>query len=175
MSIKTSMKRRMLMVVALAMTVALLAAGTAHAATLSKKEHPITMTNTASDPSVSVGEPVTFHLAVTNDEPNAISPVEVIDDLPEGVQFVSASSSQGQCTYDPSHGVNGDVRCNLGNLPAGGTAEVDVVVVPQGVPQEQGVITNLANTTMLWNGNTLLANLTPIIPASVYVYPGATA
>jgi hypothetical protein len=48
-------------------------------------------------------------------------------------------------------------------------------VVPQVVPQEQGVITNLANTTMLWNGNTLLANLTPIIPASVYVYPGATA
>ena len=167
---KHNMKRRMLMVVALAMTVAVLAAGTAHAATPSKK-YPLTMTNTASDPSVVVGEPVTFHLAVTNDEPNAISPVEVIDYLPAGVKFVSASSGQGQCTYDPSHGENGDVRCDLGSLSPGSTAEVDVVVVPQ----ESGLLDNTAFANMLWNGNTLLANLTPIIPASVYVYPEATA
>ncbi len=165
MSIKHNIKRRMLMGVALAMSVAVLAIGTAHAATPSKK-YPITLTNTASDPAVYVGEPVTFHLAVTNDEPNDLSPVQVIDYLKPGVEFVSASSSQGQCTYDPSHGENGDVRCDLGSLPAGGTAEVDVVVVPQ----EPGLLNNTAWANMLWNGNTLLANLSDITPASVYVY-----
>jgi hypothetical protein len=37
------------------------------------------------------------------------------------------------------------------------------------VPQKAGVITNLVYANMLWGGNTLLANLTPITPASVYV------
>ena len=165
MSIKQNLKRRMMMVVALAMTVAVLAAGTAHAATPSK-QYPITMSNTASAPSVAVGEPVTFHLTVTNDEPNAISPVQVTDYLEPGAQFVSASSSQGQCTFVEG-GENGLVKCDLGSLPPGGTAEIDVVVVPQ----EQGLLNNTAWANMLWNGNTLLANLTPIIPASVYVYP----
>jgi hypothetical protein len=44
-------------------------------------------------------------------------------------------------------------------------AEVEVVVVPQ----EPGVIDNLAHAEMVWSVG-LLANLTPIIPASVYVY-----
>ncbi len=57
------------------MKIAVLAAGTAHAATPSK-QYPTTLTNTASDPAVAVGEPVTFHLASTNDEPNYLSPVQ---------------------------------------------------------------------------------------------------
>jgi hypothetical protein len=59
----------------------------------------------------------------------------------------------------------------MGSLPPGGMAEVDVVVVPQ----KPGLLDNTAWANMLWNGNTLLANLTGITPASVYVYPGATA
>ena len=161
---KHNIKRRTMMVVALAMILAVLAASPAHAATLSK-QYPTTLTNTASDPSVARGEPVTFHLALTNDEPNDLGPVQVTDDLPEGVQFVSASSSQEQCAFEPSHGWNGSINCDLGTLPAGGTAEVDVVVDPQ----ESGVITNLAHADMVWSVG-LLANFTPIIPASVYVY-----
>ncbi len=164
MSIKQNIKRRTMMVLALAMTTAVLVAGTAHAATPSK-QYPTTLTNTASNPSVVQGESVTFHLTLTNDEPNDLGPVQVIDDLPTGVQFVSASSSQGQCTFEPSHAENGSVNCDLGTLPAGGTAEVDVVVVSQ----KPGVITNLAYANMLWGGNNLLANLAPITPASVYV------
>ncbi len=160
-----NIKRQTMMVLALAMTTAVLAAGTAHAATPSK-EYPITMTNTASDTSVSVGEPVTYHLVVTNDEPNDLSPVQVTDYLKPGAQFVSASSSQGQCTFVEG-GENGLVKCELGSLSPGGTAEVDVVVVPQ----EPGLLNNTAWANMLWNGNTLLANLTDITPASVYVYP----
>ena len=166
MSIKQNMKRRTMMGVTLAMTVAVLAAGTAHAATPSER-YPITMSNTPSDTSVYAGEPVTFHLTVTNDEPNAISPVQVTDYLEPGAQFVSASSSQGQCTFEPTHGENGVVDCDLGSLPAGGTAYIDVVVIPQ----ESGILNNTAWANMLWNGNTLLANLTPQTPASVYVEP----
>jgi uncharacterized repeat protein (TIGR01451 family) len=110
---------------------------------------------------------VTFHLAVTNDQPNDLGPVTVTDYLKSDTQFVSASSSQGQCTFEPTHGENGIVDCDLGSLPAGGTAEIVVVVVPQ----ESGILNNQAWASMLWNGNNLLAKLAPQTPASVYVYP----
>jgi uncharacterized repeat protein (TIGR01451 family) len=141
MSIKQNIKRRMLMVVALAMTVAVLAAGTAHA---QAQPMPTSLTQTPSSSEVVVGEPVTFHVTVTNEAPYDISPVAVTVPLSDGAQFVSASSSQGQCTYNPSHGENGDIHCDLGTLPAGGTAQIDIVLVPQ----KAGVIMNVVRAPM---------------------------
>ena len=133
MSIKQNMKRRLLMVLALAMTVAVLAAGTANAQAPPPTQ--TSLTQTTSSPKVVVGEPVTFHTTLTNESPFDISPTAV-DTLPDSrdVQFVSASSSQGQCTFEPTHtekSPNGDVHCDLGMIPPGGTAQIDVVVVPQ--------------------------------------------
>jgi uncharacterized repeat protein (TIGR01451 family) len=140
MSIKQNIKRRMLMMLALAMMVAVLGAGTAHAQSQGQPTPElISLTQTASSPEVAVGEPVTFHTTVTNDGPNTISDAQVLDALPAGVQFVSASSSQGQCTFKPSFGKNGFVECDLGTLPPGGTAQIDVVLVPQ---EMVGSITN---------------------------------
>ena len=131
MSIKQNIKKRMLMVVALAMSVTVLAAGTALA---QGQPQPTTLTQTASSRDVMVGEPVTFHITVANDAPYELNNVTVTDDLHPYAQFVSASSSQGQCTYDPSYNVagqNGMVTCDLGTLPPGATADIDVVLVPQ--------------------------------------------
>jgi uncharacterized repeat protein (TIGR01451 family) len=83
MSIKHNIKRRMLMVVALAMTVAVLAAGTAHAQTSSPSQMSITQTPSA--PEVVVGEPVTFHITLTNESPDDVSSNgSVYDVLPGG-------------------------------------------------------------------------------------------
>jgi uncharacterized repeat protein (TIGR01451 family) len=95
-----------------------------------------TLTNTASADAVRVGEPVTFTVTETNNESFTISP-QVKDSLPAGVEFVSATSSQGSCSFDPP---TGNVDCELGTLPPGATATIDIVVIPT----QPGIITNNA-------------------------------
>ncbi len=125
-------KKRMMAALALAMMIAVLAAGTAHAGTRALT----TLTNTANPDVVTVGDPVTFTITETNKESYAISP-QVKDSLPAGVKFVSATPSQGSYSFDPA--TNG-VEWDLGTLPPGATATIDVMVIPT----EPGIITNNA-------------------------------
>ena len=135
---KHNMKRRTMMVVALAMIIAVLAAGTAHAGTRANT----TLTNTASADSVEVGDQVAFTITETNNESFAISP-QVKDFLPPGVQLEQVTlnvwdqsgapleHSQEQCSFIPGEpNGSGSVQCDLGTLPPGATAVIDVVVVP---------------------------------------------
>ena len=126
------MKKRMMAVLALAMMIAVLAAGTAHAGTRALT----TLTNTASPDAVRVGDPVTFTITETNNESFAISP-QVKDSLPAGVKFVSATPSQGSYSFDPA---TNDVEWDIGTLPPDATATIDVVATPT----EPGIITNNA-------------------------------
>jgi uncharacterized repeat protein (TIGR01451 family) len=104
---------------------------------------------------VVLGEPVTFTITKTNpllsDHPQAGRDWIVRDFLPAGVEFVSAIPSQGSCTvygraelgvpYIPTNGYDSDVvECDLGSIPSGGSATVDVTVTPETV----GEITNIA-------------------------------
>ncbi len=96
-----------------------------------------TLTITPSDDSVAVGEPVTFRLTQTNNESDTyLSPVVTFLTFfyyAAPYEFVSASSSQGQCTFLTGGGVGprGAVGCELGTLPPGDSAYMDIVVVPQ--------------------------------------------
>jgi uncharacterized repeat protein (TIGR01451 family) len=126
------MKKRIMVVAALVMMIAVLAAGTAHAGTRALT----TLTNTANTDAVRVGELVTFTITEINNESFAISP-QVRDSLPAGVEFVSATSSQGSCSFDPA---TSNVDCELGTLAPGATATIDVVVIPT----QPGIITNNA-------------------------------
>jgi uncharacterized protein DUF11 len=54
------------------------------------------------------------------------SDVVVTDTLPSGVDFVSATPSQGSCSQSA-----GVVTCNLGGMANGGSATIDVVVIPR--------------------------------------------
>src|SRR4051812_1883140 len=107
---------------------------------------------------VVLGEPVTFTITKTNpllsDHPQAGRDWTVRDFLPAGVEFVSAIPSQGSCTvygraelgvpYNPTNGYDSDVvECDLGSIPSGGSATVDVTVTPETV----GEITNIAADT----------------------------
>ena len=144
---KHNIKRRMVMVLALAMTVAVVSSGTAHAQSqaLPLPPKPTSLTMTASSPEVVVGEPVTFHITVGNEGPDPISEAQVLSTVPEGVEFESASPSQGECTLNPtSTGENPLLICDLGTLPPGGTAQIDEVLVPE----EVGSIENSAGTGM---------------------------
>jgi uncharacterized repeat protein (TIGR01451 family) len=127
------MKKRMMAALVLAMMIVVLAAGTANAGTRALT----TLTNTASADAARVGEPVTFTITETNKESFALGPVQVKDSLPTGVEFVSATPSQGSCSFDPA---TDNVGCNLGTLPSGATATIDVVVIPT----QPGIITNNA-------------------------------
>lgn len=131
------MKKRMIMVLALAMAIAVLTSGVAQAAT----QRPLTLTKTANADAVAVGEPVTFTITETNNQPFTLSEVEIRDSLPANVKFVSATPSQGSYEFVP---VGPDGARNVyfypGAIASGATASIDIVVVPT----EPGTITNNA-------------------------------
>jgi uncharacterized repeat protein (TIGR01451 family) len=74
----------------------------------------LAMQKRVSESSAVVGDTVTFTLAVTNTGPDDADDVEITDQLPIGLSFVSSSD----CTFD---GV--EVTCNVGTLAAGDTVE----------------------------------------------------
>ena len=132
------MKKRMITVLALAMTIAVLATNVALA---TMQQRPLTLTKSANVNAVTVGEQVSFTLTETNNQPFDLNGVGVRDSLPANVNFVSATSSQGTCSYVPV-GPDGvpNVQCDLGTLPSGATATINIVVVPT----QPGSITNTA-------------------------------
>lgn len=110
---------------------------------------------TADSDRVVLGETITFTITKTNplpsDHPQAGRDWIVRDFLPAGVEFISATPSQGSCAvhgraelgvpYNLTNGYGSDiVECDLGSIASGGSATVDVTVTPGAV----GEITNIA-------------------------------
>jgi uncharacterized repeat protein (TIGR01451 family) len=74
----------------------------------------------SSEPAAVVaGERLTYTLVVTNNGPAPATSVQVVDFLPNGVDLVSSSPSQGLC--------QANLACALGDLAVGDTATVVVV------------------------------------------------
>lgn len=69
--------------------------------------------------------PLVWLLTVINSGPAAATGVVASNTLPAGVQFVSATSSQGSCSQ-----VGGVVTASLGNLAVGAVATVRIQVTP---------------------------------------------
>jgi uncharacterized repeat protein (TIGR01451 family) len=70
------------------------------------------------------GSDLAYRVTVRNDGPDAAAAVSVTDTLPAGTGYVGATASQGSCGH-----ANGVVTCDLGGLPSGGQATVDLTVV----------------------------------------------
>jgi uncharacterized repeat protein (TIGR01451 family) len=85
----------------------------------------------APDP-VAPRDPLTYTLMATNHGPNAAPDAIVLDALPAGATFVSASPG---CTHAAGH-----VECALGALAPGESATVTITVTAK----DRGVITNTA-------------------------------
>ncbi len=129
----------------------------------------LSITKTDSPDPVTVGQNLTYNLAVTNNDPSAGSGVMVTDTLPTGVTFVSATPSQGTCTQ-----ASGIVTCNLGNLAGGATATVTIVVTPTA----GGTITNTASiagneTDPDLTNNSASASTTVFLVVPIDIKPGS--
>jgi|SRR5215212_3167069 len=89
-----------------------------------------------------VGRPYTFSVLVENDAVD--QRIGLKDLLPPGVQAVSTTPSQGTCDIRVGDSGGGDsVRCDLGVVQGGSTAEVEIVVIPRA----PGTMTNTAIAT----------------------------
>ena len=86
------------------------------------------------DPNPNVGGQVTFTVTLRNLGIDAATGVTIIDQLPAGLTFVSASPSAGT-NYQPATGI-----WQVGTLPAGGTETLTIVAAVPG----PGSFTNVA-------------------------------
>ena len=90
----------------------------------------VTQSITPSADSVALGEPVTLHITQTNNAPYALASLRVDVNWLNESEFVSATPSQGgPCSHNVGQGTV--VLCDLGTLPAGATAVLDVVMIPR--------------------------------------------
>ena len=79
------------------------------------------LTKVASNPSPTVGGPVSFLLTLLNHGPSPATGVAISDPLPAGLSFVSAAAGQGSC------GASGQtVTCQPGTLAAGAATIVTI-------------------------------------------------
>lgn len=113
-----------------------------------------------------VGSNVTFTLMVTNQGPDAAESVTVVDELPAGWSFVTASSTQGPWTN-----AGQQVEFHLTNLPAGAAAilTVDALAAVPGARTNLATIAaltadpvsanNQAGTTVVVNGLPLISDV----------------
>ena len=97
----------------------------------------ITQTDTP-DP-VNVASNINYSLNISSAGPDDATGVTVVDTLPAGVTFQSATATQGSCTE-----AAGTVTCFLGNLSGGANATVNIVVT---APFVTGTITNTATVS----------------------------
>lgn len=129
---------------------------------------------------VSVGSTLTYTLTVTNSGPGIATGVIVIDPLPPGLMYVSATSTQG------TRSVNGNsVTARIGSMSSGSTVTVTATATATGVGRVANTatvsggesdpdITNNSATVMTYlTGHTgaiadlFLSNRTMTDPASV--------
>lgn len=89
---------------------------------------------------VMAGEQLTYTLSVLNNGPSTATGVTVVDTLPAGVTYQSATSSQGTVAR------SGDtITVSVGELASGASATVTILVTVD--PATRGTITNEATVT----------------------------
>jgi uncharacterized repeat protein (TIGR01451 family) len=106
----------------------------------------LSLTKTDSPDPVTVGAPLTYSIQVSNAGPDTATNVVVTDNLPNGVTFVSAQSSQGSCAPSPT---KKKITCTLGTIainigpnynPTPVTVTIQVLA-----PGKPGTISNTAS------------------------------
>jgi uncharacterized repeat protein (TIGR01451 family) len=95
----------------------------------------LALTKSDAPDQVTQGSNLTYSIQVANQGANDASGVVVTDTLPKEVDFISAAASGGTCQED-----KGVVTCNLGQVNAGTTATVTIVVRTK----NSGTISNAA-------------------------------
>jgi uncharacterized repeat protein (TIGR01451 family) len=131
----------------------------------------------ASAEPVAVGSNVTMTVTVSNQGPGVATSVVITNRITSSSAFTGATSSQGSCTNEA-----GLVRCNLGELPPGGSALVQIFFTPLITGTISNFVGVSANSIDLNGSNNessaaVLAENPPVItvqPRSRYVSAGST-
>jgi uncharacterized repeat protein (TIGR01451 family) len=89
---------------------------------------------------VLAGTQFTYFITAINNGPSPVTSALVTDTLPPGISYVSASSSQGSCTYD-----SGTVTCDTGPIAANKKVEIAITVSAE----DTGTFYNTAHITTL--------------------------
>jgi uncharacterized repeat protein (TIGR01451 family) len=99
----------------------------------------LAITKTDSPDPVVVGSTLTYTIQVSNLGPHEATGVTVIDDLPGGVSFLTATTSNGSCQRKGKK-----VTCAIGTLAADATKANAVTITIQVRPTKAGKIENTA-------------------------------
>lgn len=100
----------------------------------------LAVAKTDSPDPVGKGGTLTYSIVVTNQGPGSAAAVQLTDQLPTSVRFVSVTSSAGSCA---ASGLT--INCALGNLANGASVTVTIIVTPR----KAGSITNTAQVSSL--------------------------
>jgi uncharacterized repeat protein (TIGR01451 family) len=125
----------------------------------------ISITKADTPDPVTLGSSLTYTLTVTNNGPDPSTGSTVIDVLPPGVTFVSATPSQGSCLE-----VAGTITCMLGPLAVGASATIEIVVTvdPTAVsPLSDTATVTGAETDSVAGNNSATAETTISLPAEL--------
>lgn len=100
----------------------------------------LSITKTDAKDPVNAGESIDYTIAVTNAGPDTAVNTVVIDTLPKGSTFVSATATIGTCAAKGAK-----VTCNLGDLTNGGASGAASITLRVTAPTKAGTITNKAD------------------------------
>ncbi len=101
------------------------------------------LTKTAAPQPVVAGEALTYTLSVTNVGPSVSDNVSIVDQLPAGTSFVSASAG---CTNNPG-ATTSTVSCVVGTLGVGQVTDFEITVLVDSATVEQSSLVNEATAT----------------------------
>ena len=127
---------------------------------VSSSSADLSLTKTASPNPGQVGVSLSYRITATNNGPAAATNVTVIDTLPAGITFVSATATQGSCSG------SGPVNCNLGSLTVGASAIITIVVTPSSSGQITNTATVSASESDFDSTNNTAGTTTVIQPAA---------
>jgi uncharacterized repeat protein (TIGR01451 family) len=126
----------------------------------------VSISKTTAATTAPTGSTISYTITVTNGGPDPATNVVVTDNLPTGLQFVSATPSQGSCSgTDP-------FTCTIGTLANGASATITLQAL---VTATSGTITNTATVTATEDGNSTnnssTAPPTPVVPGAANTEP----
>lgn len=113
-----------------------------------RQADPLIVTKTDAIDPVRTGQPVSYRIDLLNSDGFAeATDIAVVDTLPTGTVFQSASSPAGTCSHNG--GVPGAVSCAIPTLAAGATAYIDILVT---APDVAGTLLNTCSATATFAG-----------------------
>jgi uncharacterized repeat protein (TIGR01451 family) len=118
----------------------------------------LSLTKSVDNASPNVGDNVTFTIKLSNAGPNAATSVQVTDQLPTGLSYVSSTVTAG--TYDSSTGV-----WNIGNVATGtdvATLTITAKVLAAGAKTNTASITQADQSDTVSGNNSASATVTPL-------------